>query len=468
MGYHPVLDCAEYPGGKSWTDREEVLAVGAGAEILIRNQSMQTSMSNQSLSQGLDSMSLNDAWTTTDDHGHQSSWRSWRDERFMDGKDDVSTLKMLRASSDEQAWSNEMVVGRASGTLERIRVDKDHVSAVNTFATRGRSVRSMNMSSPEGGMLAAGLGNCDIALYNMDSVEDDIQPVQEFSSLCQGGSARTWSTQFLGPQRLAIGHGIAEKPLDIYEVRPDGVSEQPLRRFPALREQSYGPVANPAREAADAVYSIAPIPDSSRGTNNPSNVFATGWYSAAIRLHDMRSPEPAVATFVDPLEIGAAVYSILPVGMDRIVAGTALHAKMQVFDLRSPPVKSYVAPGTRMPAEHTDGKKNGYSLFLARDFKSSRKESSVYSLAMASPFSSTLYAGLEASVMQIDLFSSTDKHPDPIYLPSPDSRVRNQRERHYASLAMMDYSGSNKLLIQRYFGKRQIGGIWDDRWLKLT
>lgn len=463
MGYHPVLDCAERWQGGSWTDKEEVLVVGAGAEVLVRSRCIPRSQqtgTQSALDVRLHDLSLNGDISSIDDHGHKSYWRSWRGTGLKDGPDDISTLKIL---DNDGSHADELIVGRASGSLQRVKLG-DRVAVMTSFATQGRPVLCMDYLGAGHGLLAVGLGARDIALYNTNDDRDAASPFQVFPALCHDKSARTRATRFLSSTRLAIGHGLSQKPLDVYELRPEGVSEQPLRRFPALREKMYGQTASSSsNEPSDAVYSIAPLPAGSLGSED-GQIFASGWYSGAVRLHDMRSPEPAVTTFADPLEAGASVYSVLPVSMDRIVAGTALHAKMQVYEIRSPRKNGFNAPG--FPSSSKGN--SSYSLFLARDYKSARKESSIYSMVMSSPYSSTIYAGLQGSVMQMDLFASTDRYPDSIYRTLSDRKSQSRLlERNYASCAMMDHNGPHQLLIQRGLND-SIGSLLDDRWMSLV
>lgn len=53
-----------------------------------------------------------------------------------------------------------------------------------------------------------------------------------------------------------------------------------------------------------------------------------------IRLHDLRSPASYVAAFTDLVDHFSAIYSLLPVGCGRFLAGGSNHSLLKVFDMR--------------------------------------------------------------------------------------------------------------------------------------
>ncbi len=51
------------------------------------------------------------------------------------------------------------------------------------------------------------------------------------------------------------------------------------------------------------------------------------------RLHDMRSPADCEAVISDPTD-DPAIFSLLMIGRERVIAGTAHHSLLKIFDLR--------------------------------------------------------------------------------------------------------------------------------------
>ena len=125
-------------------------------------------------------------------------------------------------------------------------------------------------------------------------------------------------------------------------------------------------------------------------------------------LHDLRTANSITAVFRDPVDTFSPIYSLLSIGTERFVAGGARHSIIKVFDLRMPGGKHYyeAKPGHR-----------GWNVFLRPKETPSRRvtESPVYALSRTSQCSPTFFAGVESTVLQIDMVSVMDNHPDPLF-----------------------------------------------------
>jgi len=392
MGFQPVLDCYERGTGNSWVAREEILAVGAGAELLLRIKNVKE--------------------LKGEDGGDRNSlrWKSWKDASLTDGRDDITSVNLIHNPHDSEEERQHLVVGRASGTLQSITVGADDVKISSEYSTNERPVRSVHISETDTPLLAACLSSTDIALYSLHPKEAAVEPISEISIATEGSSSRTWATRFLSSDHLAIGYGVSKTPLHVYKVRPEGMSKEPLRAFEAMQEavkiENASSFIDMSSGGKGSVYAISGL-QGSRAATGDGQVFLTGWYEGFVRMHDLRSPSSAVNTFVDPIEPNAAVYSLLPLGHDRFMAGTARHSNIKVFDLRMSGVSTY--PPSSWTASNSE--RQGYNLFLSH-YSSRQRESPVYSLVAPSPSSPSIYAGLEGRAMEIDVYSMYDPHPD--------------------------------------------------------
>lgn len=221
-------------------------------------------------------------------------------------------------------------------------------------------------------------------------------------------------------------------------------------------------------------------------------------------LHDIRSPEATVAVFRDPVDTFSPIYSLLPVGSERFVAGGGRHSIIKVFDLRLPGGKLYHAtdldpcstarhgmPKRRNLKQHAGcceyhyeakHSRRGWNVFLEPGNKSKRNQTSpVYSLSRPSQCSPSFFAGIESTVLQLDMVSIMDQHPDPVFsnrpaairdMPSTNGVMQDAIERRWnsqgdaASLPMYEHDdGPVNLLMQQDVGhvKGAIEG-WDERW----
>ena len=145
---------------------------------------------------------------------------------------------------------------------------------------------------------------------------------------------------------------------------------------------------------------------------------------------------------------------MLPIGHERFVAGGAQHSLIKVFDLRrtgqnlyyaadalscspqkvfhserrvSPQFEERLLPKNKCNIErrcafHSSVRSpRNWNVFLGprRHARGQSLESPVYSLSRPSSISPVIYAGVQDCVMQLDIVSVLDRHPDPIYGRGP-------------------------------------------------
>lgn len=166
-------------------------------------------------------------------------------------------------------------------------------------------------------------------------------------------------------------------------------------------------------------------------------------------IHDLRGPHSTVGEFRDPVDMFSPIYSLLPIGTERFVAGGGRHSIIKIFDFRMPGNKLYhatdldpcfsekiVAPKQSEKAKqsrccyhHYDAKHNrrGWNVFLRPQSHRARRDSPVYALSRPSQGSLSFFAGIENHIIQMDMVSMLDQHPDPVYANGP-ARQRNKGE----------------------------------------
>lgn len=116
-------------------------------------------------------------------------------------------------------------------------------------------------------------------------------------------------------------------------------------------------------------------------------------------------------------------YSIKPVGRERFIVGSGVHALVKIFDLR---MGRYNYLNAKLPETQSrtslsrrDNSKN-ISIFLSNRVSSSHNRSTnlfraphryrgpIYTISQPSPSSSTFYIGIEDSVIRLDMASTDD------------------------------------------------------------
>ena len=297
MGYQPVVDSYEDWLGGDWTSRREVLALGAGAELVMRVKSKGDEIERE----WQQARSREERRQKFDQHHHKSDWVVYKEDGYKDGRDDITSVSLLRPIQKYVDESEQIVIGRASGWLEQIRISTiDAQSSIMTrYSTQGRRVQSATVNSTPEPLLAACLGDENVAIYSVHSVrssEKTTKQSSEVSVIPSGKAGRTWSTRFLCHNRLAVGLGPSTEPLHVYDIHPSGISKDPLRIFskhsadPKMMSDDRVDVPGNSTGSLSSVYSISPISSSSHVGGVEGDLFLSGWYDGIIRY--LTSPPP--------------------------------------------------------------------------------------------------------------------------------------------------------------------------------
>lgn len=517
MGYQPSIDSYEEWTGGDWSARKQVLAWSAGTELILRVKSMGPEVAR--LWEGADAA---DRRFYFNEYKHMTAWFTWKMPGRVEGRDDITSLNVIKPFQKNVGQNAEdIVLGTASGELFRLNIgmtDEQSLSGHN-YATNGRSVRSTAVSPSSSPLLAACLSDSLLALYPVYDSSSEIgptAPLSEFTAIPEGKKdCRVWSTQFLSEDKLAIGLGPSTEPVHVYEVTPSGVTKYPIRKFgldgthwaPDDRVDVHPHLETNQRQKNSSIYPIAPLPSSSQGGHAAGQVFLSGCYDGIIRLHDMRSPSAYESSYWDPTN-DSAIYSLQTQGRERLIAGTARHSMLKVFDLRVGGGRAYhhldvPVTATTKPSQSRHSNRHhvphshpakasthyGWNLFLnprnssvpRQHQRSSHRsaDSPIYSLSLPSSSSPTLFAGVENNVVQLDFVSVLDAHPDPLFAPALERFHRTGQidvksswnPRHdVLQLAMYGQSAENggavQLMVQAGVGKYrgEMGRGLDERW----
>ncbi|THX71838.1 hypothetical protein D6D08_05419 [Aureobasidium pullulans] len=431
MGFQPAVDSYEHFIGSRWTDRRQVVAWSAGAELVVRIK-----VRDASTEGAYRIASPQDKQEKFENNGTRVRWWTYKPLSSVEGRDDITSVKIIRPDTQQQCSSidnsEQIIIGTANGDLQLLEMPPAAEGSVikTYFVTNGVSVRSTSISTDvrstqeQPQHLAANLADSRIALYSVDSTQFKIAPVSEINAIPQSRKGcRIWSTKFLDSKHLAVGLGPSVEPINIFEVRPEGIVEEPIRKIGLTGNADE---LDPVR--ASSIYPIESLLDSNGGRNG--NLFLSGGYDGIVRLHDMRSPSSFTAVYRDPTD-DAAIYSLLSRGRDRVVAGASRHGLLKVFDLRMSGGSIYDYAGAADASN--DSTTGDWNIFInPRDryvnsawrgpnsWMRRSAEGSVYNLSSPSPTSPFIFAGVENAVVEFNFSSVLDKHPDPIFLGKSD------------------------------------------------
>jgi hypothetical protein len=441
MGYQPSIDSYEEMYG-GWGERREVLAWSAGTQIIMRTKETGSNIEKIRKREEGQAQESDQTWTY-DAFKHLNTWYTYKIPDSMEGRDDITRLKLLRPDQRDLAYE-DMVFGTASGQLSLLSVSPDHAETrVQQYETGQRGVTGISISSSSEPMLAVALADSSLALYPVHRdhfTEEAIKPSTEVSSDLPP-IGRLWSCSFLSNDKIAVGLGPHYKPVEVYQVGPDGLTSEPLRKFDTAFGGKYA--SHPT-----SVYPLLSVPSAAQGGSEAGNTFLSGGYDGMIRLHDMRSPRGFESMFWDPTN-DSPVYSLAAQGLEHIVAGVALHSMIKVFDLRFSGSNAYhtvsVPSKAKSKAKTQDSAFNaivnktkdvvqtisgGWNLYLnprvppprnayRHDYSRNRDDSPVYSLSIPSATSQNVYAGLEGAVQSLTFHGIADPYPDTMLSQSP-------------------------------------------------
>ena len=488
IGFTPQLDSYETVGA-GWGDRTQVLAFSAGAGVCIRSsRSLRGPVAHNARIEGI-------------------QWSTCRPPDALEGRDDVTSLHLLRPREDDQLVERaNLIRGTANGALELVSVPLDahekESSGVDsaskiTFKTDNLPVRSTSLLQlgPRPSLLAATLGETDIAVYSLsDDSQSERAPMSQIEvQRPQNGSRtyRTWTSNFISSTHLAIGVGPSEHPIHVYCVEPSGISKDSLRKFSLHNdlERLEGNItfAGFAKNYISSVYPVVPLPSSS-GNDGLGPTFLSGAYDGIVRLHDLRSDRQVEQAYIDPTMDDSAIYSLLPRGHEKLIVGTARHSLLKVFDMRMGGKNySYLSGAPSLPSTaERSNMASDWNLFLkphsatypgrggGNNWARRSAESSIYSLTSPSASSPFVYAGVENAVVELAFTDLFDPKPDPAFFDAnlvslgrnKSKESGKERVGDVLNLAMYGQSVKMELMTQRGIGemRRLKRGIQYEGW----
>ncbi|KAI4847836.1 hypothetical protein E4T44_04283 [Aureobasidium sp. EXF-8845] len=377
-----------------------------------------------------------------ENNGTRVKWWTYKPLSSVEGRDDITSVRIIKPD-DQQSRnsidsSERVIIGTANGDLQLVEVPSASEDGIikTYYVTNGVSVRSTSLSTDikitqdQPQHLAANLSDSRIALYQVDTTQCKIAPISEINAIPQSQKGcRIWSTKFLDSKHLAVGLGPSVEPINIFEVRPEGLVEEPIRKIGLT-----GSTDELESAKLSSIYPIEPVVNSNGGRDG--NLFLSGGYDGIVRMHDMRSPSSYTAVYHDPTD-DAAIYSLLSRGRDRVVAGASRHGLLKMFDLRMSGGSIYDYAGASDTNDSSTGDWNVFINPRDRYVNSTWRgpnswirrsaEGSVYNLSSPSPTSPFIFAGVENAVVEFNFSSVLDKHPDPAFLGS-SSKAKGRRD----------------------------------------
>ncbi|KAG8530943.1 uncharacterized protein KY384_004300 [Bacidia gigantensis] len=322
MGFTPVISCHEAWYGGDWCSRNQVVAWGAGAEVVFGSSNLA-----RPSSPGADERELPYHWR---------DFSVYREKGMCEGLDDVTFVQTMQSSGTD---TENLLIGRASGHLTRVSFEaqRRRFKRRAKYDTFKQPIKSATLNSE--GILAACLSKNSFALYDCRSEEPNLGPMTHMNLRPSEESSITRVAKFLRDDLVAVGYGPSAASIQILNIGDCNVREEGLI--------SYGQSISIATDHGEqrkstSVYSFATLPPSNQAGGKHGELFLSGGYDGVVRLHDLRCANRIAATFSDLVD-SSAIYSLVSYGRERFVAGAARDTLMKVFDLRVPGSRRYFA-----------------------------------------------------------------------------------------------------------------------------
>lgn len=444
IGYQPSIDSYETWHGSSWSARKEVLAWGAIGRLRLR--------------------------TTKDG---VVTWTSSRGDEDHKQAMDILDVRLLLPDQHDNLDGESIVLRRANGEVVKVESSSkaSTIKQISRYLIESATPNCMDVNKNTNPLLAI-CGPESIQLFPVRGSDEfvkpsDTVPAQDITNTPQ----RKRFTKFLSDNTLAVAsqylQGGDQAPISIYDISPAGLSSSPLMETIGAAQELSGILG---RQNANV---IAPLLNNTSSTSSrPAQLFLSGWTDGVTRLHDLRLPRKVVASYTDVVDDGQ-ILSLLPVGLERFVAGGSQNGCLKTFDIRMPGARAYSYLSAQLP-QSTQGTGTGtgntasktsydnlanhqirhsprphpttdiqrdINIFLTPliDYnerrwaplekrlgpsRAQRYRGSVYSLSSPSPSSATIYAGIANHVMQLDFLCTDDIRSGGVSMPTASSQSK--------------------------------------------
>lgn len=255
LGYRPAIDSYEVWNGGSWAEKKEVLAWGAGHQLVMRiKQSGNRPREN---------------WAVFNDVEHASSYH------------DICGVHLLGADyASEESDTEHLIFSRMRGDIVRLALsatDATH-EYKQKFMANGRDIIRTDLSDGTEPLLSADLDDGSIAFYHMDTAGHEVEPFALIPPDTSSPSRKRYS-KLLSSSRVSVANVKAESSLSISTVSPDGIS--PLREIGVdsldiITEEQVDIRGQPK------IIAMAPL-NTHPLAGSPGDIFLAAWGDNAIR-----------------------------------------------------------------------------------------------------------------------------------------------------------------------------------------
>lgn len=253
LGYRPAIDSYEIWNGERWADRREVLAWGAGHQIILRYKQ---------------------SGTRTWEH-----WAVFNDIDNASSYEDICGLHLLRTEHvSKKTDAEHLIFGRMRGDLVHLALSAQDASYEyqQKFVTYGQMLDRTDIDDISQSTLTAAFENGSIAFYRTDTDQKEVAPFEWIRGEPQG-LVRNRYLKLLSETRVAVSSGKAPNSLSVSTLSPDGIF--PEREIGVKSSNLENQVGGPE---SGNVSTIVPL-NTHRLAGSPGDVFLAAWGDRTTR-----------------------------------------------------------------------------------------------------------------------------------------------------------------------------------------
>lgn len=255
MGYRPSIDSYEVWTGDRWIDRKEVLAWGAGAEIITR--------------------------VTKTGHDAGKQWLRFNDLEHVTSLDDIRVIHLLRPDHPRKDTDKEhLIYGRARGDVVHVAISTDDASYEHkqTFITNQTGAQNLDLSSGPRYILAIHTLDGSISLYHTTTEASEVTPFAVLKTEMEEAFPAHVS-KLLSPTRIAFNVGHLMNSIVISDITNSQISTLREFTFDLPLHTSLSP------RHKIRINAIAPLSFDLHGNGVSGEVFLAGWGSRVRFVH---------------------------------------------------------------------------------------------------------------------------------------------------------------------------------------
>ena len=466
FGFMPVIDSFEAASAGQTVERE-VLAWGAGGRIVSRIT-----------------------------EGKAIKWSSFSFPEDDRPENDILDLRLLRPHQNRNNHGESMFIRRANRELALLYWTpgkNDWVIVATYLVPAETAIDCVDLSEDADPLLAV----CNSGSIHLFPLHTSKAKNRAESVLLLAGTATTKQrkrcAKFLTNSRIAVApqylEGRLPAPIEIFDISPPETPTTHIHALQLLEPNVPSTAHVSGRIGANVLAKI-----DNRNAANSSELLLSGWSDGVIRIYDLQTGHNPIREFSDPVDDGQ-IFSILPIGGERFLAGSHQNGCLKTFDMRldgrvydyrntllssQRPVSSG-RPKTGQRSERDIniflavttqyGAPASRPLHLQRGARSSTYRGSLYSLSSPSPSSPTVYVGIENHVIQLDFISFDDLQSNRGGLNELDDRpvlnlscYERPRPGHESTDPVLLRKQTWQKEVIKPVKRVQVESEWDERW----